>query len=498
MGEAGAGRQPPDPLAIRRDATPGRVGLIDAETDRAWTYDALDDAADGFADHLVATIDSSDRAIGLLADTRPAVQPLAFGGFRAGVRVGLLDVNLDEAALATRVDALDPDLLICESETESAAVTADCPVVSLDSPASSDVDRLDVFDPSNGSAETAAGSPSDLGELIAFTSGTTGDPKGVRLPLETLVASALGSALRLGVASNDRWLVPIPTFHVGGFSPFLRCAQSGTTVVLQRGFDATDTIETVERHDVTCVSLVPTQLTRLLDAGWSAPGSLRFALVGGGPVPSSLVDRCREREIPICPTYGATETASQVATARTETAFDRPGTVGRPLAFADVDIAPDGNADGSEETGEIVVDGPVVTPGYLDDDGVDSPFDRRGFHTGDLGRVDGAGRLWIEGRIDDRIVTGGENVHAATVAEAIRTHEGVSDVAVVGVEDREWGQRVAALVVADAELDSEDVRAHCRGQLPSYAVPKTIAVADSLPRTPSGTIDRTAVERELA
>jgi O-succinylbenzoic acid--CoA ligase len=413
------------------------------------------------------------------------------------VRVGLLDATLEGAALERRLRKLEPDLLICEDETAATAANADHPAVTLDPPTSHGLEQFDAFEPSRGTAADSDWTASPLGELVAFTSGTTGEPKAVRLPLETLVASAVASALRLGVASNDRWLVPIPTYHVGGFSPFLRCAQAGTTVVLQREYDAGRTIDAIDQFDVTCVSLVPTQLSRMLDAGWHGPDSLRFALVGGGPVRENLLDRCRERDVPICPTYGTTETASQVATARTETAFDNPGTVGRPLAFANVSIVDDGTQQPPGETGEIVVDGPLVTPGYVDAGNADESFDERGFHTGDLGRVDDEGRLWIEGRMDDRIVTGGENVQAGTVADAIRTLEGVVDVAVVGIDDDEWGERVGALVVADADLSVEDLRDHCRGHVPPYAVPKTVAFADALPHTPSGTVDRAAVEREL-
>ena len=247
-------------------------------------------------------------------------------------------------------------------------------------------------------------------------------------------------------------------------------------------------------HGVTGVSLVPTMLSRLLDAGWEPHDALRFVLLGGGPASEGLVERCRERGVPVCPTYGMTETASQIATARPETAFEHRGTVGQPLVFTDVTVVADGEPCDPGERGEIVVDGPTVTPGYLNGDG--DSFGDFGFQTGDLGYRDADGRLWVEGRVDDRIVTGGENVAASTVVDAIRAVRGVEDAAVVGLPDEEWGQRVAALVVGDATPDA--VRSHCADALAAYEVPKTVRIADALPRTPSGTVDREAVRSRLS
>jgi O-succinylbenzoic acid--CoA ligase len=189
-----------------------------------------------------------------------------------------------------------------------------------------------------------------------------------------------------------------------------------------------------------------------------------------------------------------TETASQIATARPETAFEHSGTVGQPLVFTDVTVVADGDPCGPGERGEIVVDGPTVTPGYLNGDG--DAFGDRGFRTGDIGYRDGDGRLWVEGRVDDRIVTGGENVDASTVAAAIQGHPAVGDAAVVGLSDDEWGQRVAALVVGD--VTPAAVREYCDERLAAYEVPKTVRVTEALPRTASGTVDRSAVRALLS
>jgi len=376
---------------------------------------------------------------------------------------------------------------------EVAVEVADCPVVSVDDPETAAVERLDDH------AATADVTPAELTRsdtaLILFTSGTTSEPKGVRLTLGNLVSSATASAFRLGTVPSDRWLVCLPTYHMGGLAPFVRSALYGTAVVVQRAFEPSETARAMADHDVAGISLVPTMLKRLVDAGWVPGDALRFVLLGGGPADPELVERCLARSIPVCPTYGMTEAASQIATARPETAGEYRDTVGQPLVCTDVTVLADGEPAAPGERGELVVSGPTVTPGYLDAAATEAAFGDHGFHTGDRGYRDADGRLWVVGRVDDRILTGGENVDAAAVAAAIRDLDGVEDAAVVGLPDEEWGQRVAALVVG--ETDPDTIAARCRTELAPYEVPKTVRVVDALPRTPSGTVDRDAVRRLL-
>ncbi|WP_135302924.1 class I adenylate-forming enzyme family protein [Haloarcula amylovorans] len=485
-----------DLLTHRAETTPERTAVVDADENRTTTYRELDAAVDEVAAALKG-LDTPNGRVATLIDTRPAVGRLLFGAMRRGLTLAPLNVELDAETLEAQLSSLDADALVCERATEQLATEiTDTPVVSVDSPASGGVERL----PSNEAAENGrtiepVELDRDATQLVLFTSGTTSDPKGVRLTVSNLVASATASAFRLGVSPGDRWLVCLPTYHMGGLAPFVRCALYGAAVVVQREFVPAATARVLAEADVTGVSLVPTMLTRLVESGWTPDPSLRFVLLGGGPTPPALVERCRKREIPICPTYGMTETASQISTARPETAFESPGTVGQPLVCTDVTVLGDDGPASPGERGELVVSGPTVTPGYLDDDATAAAFGPHGFHTGDLGYRDADGRLWVVGRADDRIVTGGENVDVGAVAAAIRDCPGVADAAVVGLPDEEWGQRVAALVVGDVEVDT--VRDYCRTELASYEVPKTIRRAETLPRTPSGTVDRDAVAAKL-
>jgi O-succinylbenzoic acid--CoA ligase len=292
--------------------------------------------------------------------------------------------------------------------------------------------------------------------VVMHTSGTTGAPKAVELTHGNFTASAEASAANLGVEPGDRWLCAMPLFHVGGLSILTRSAIYGTCAVIHERFDAAAMRESIESGEATLVSVVATMLRRLRAAGLRSAPALRAALVGGGPVPRDLLDWGASAGLPFVETYGMTETCSQIATPR---------------------LLPGVEALTSDD-GELLVRGPMVAPGALAADGW--------LHTGDRGRVDADGRLWVEGRIKDTIVTGGENVAAPEVEETLLAHPAVEDAAVVGRPDQEWGELVVAFVVADGGVTDEDLAAHCRSRLAGYKVPRAFVRIDEVPRTASG------------
>ena len=313
-------------------------------------------------------------------------------------------------------------------------------------------------------ADPAVPSEHDVATVM-HTSGTTAAPKPVALTYGNWRWNALGSALALGLDPEERWLCPMPLAHVGGLAILLRSAVYGTTVVLHERFDTESVrgeLEDPERR-ITLVSLVPTMLGRLLDAGLERPPTLRWALLGGGPIPPALLARAQAAGVRTASTYGMTEACSQIATR------------GWPLTGVQLRIAADG---------ELLVRGPVVAPGALAPDGW--------LHTGDLGRLDERGRLTVLGRCSDTIVTGGENVAPLEVEAVLLEHPAVADAAVHARPDAEWGERVVATVVvrAGAAASSEELRRHCAERLASFKVPKTVDFATDLPRTPSGKLLR--------
>jgi len=304
----------------------------------------------------------------------------------------------------------------------------------------------------------------DVPVAVMHTSGTTAAPKVVVLTHGNFLASALGSAVALGLDEDERWLCPMPLTHVGGLSIPIRSAIYATTAVLHGRFDTEAVLSELmdPGRRITLVSLVPTMLSRLLDAGLENPPTLRWALLGGGPIAAPLLDQARAAGVPVAPTYGMTEACSQIAT------------FGWPLPGVELRT--------SEE--EVIVSGPIVSPGALSDDGW--------LHTGDLGRFDERGRLEIIGRKSDTIVSGGENVAPAEVEAVLLEHPAVADAAVHPRPDPEWGEAVVATVVLrdGVEAGPEELRTHCAARLAGFKVPKAFGFAEQLPRTPSGKLLR--------
>jgi len=316
---------------------------------------------------------------------------------------------------------------------------------------------------------------------VVPTSGTTGHPKGVVLTRRNLAAAAEASAAFLGHRRGDRWLCVLPLHHVGGLSILIRSAHVGGTVVLEPVFEPRRAA--VLLHEVRFASFVPTMLTRILEQGEGPFPGLSTVLVGGGPLPPGLLDDARAAGIPVVPTYGATETAAQIATGR-------PGEAGvRPLPSVDLRIVGQSGASlGRGTVGEIVVDGPMISPGYRGAEPRSGPY-----RTGDLGMLDEEGNLTVLGRVDDMVVTGGENVYPVEVERVLLAHPAVSDAAVWGADDPRWGATLHAAVVADG-IDEDALRAWARERLAGYKVPKMWHLVDTVARSAMGKVDRRALE----
>ncbi|MEX2586612.1 MAG: AMP-binding protein [Actinomycetota bacterium] len=304
------------------------------------------------------------------------------------------------------------------------------------------------------------------------TSGSSGPPKGVLLTHDALRWSAGASIRRLGVEPSLRWLCCLPISHVAGLAIVVRSALSGTTPAVHDRFDP----EAIRRQkDADLISLVPTQLTRLLDAGVDLR---RFAavLLGGGPAGESLLERAAAAGATVVQTYGMTETCGGCV-------YDA-----RPLDGVSVRVS----------GGIIELAGPMLMSGYrLEAELTRQVLTGGWFTTSDLGRLDN-GRLTVLGRADNVIITGGEKVSARRVTQLLVEHPGIADAAVLGLPDPDWGQRVAAVVVAGEgkAVDEAQVARALRTKAAPYEVPKLIRTVELIPRTRSGKPDLPAI-REL-
>ncbi|WP_255196274.1 class I adenylate-forming enzyme family protein [Halorarius litoreus] len=483
-----------DWLAQRARATPTATAVVDAGSGTAWTYAALDSRVEELAGRLATYGVGVDDHLAVLAEASPAFVELAHAAMRLGAVLVPLHTRLTADELRDRGDRADVSAVVCDAENEAVAVEAFGDVATVDASAhgATDLSGLDpeTFDIPSWDDECPM--------LLLSTSGTTGTPKVVTLTSWNLLCSAAASSWRLGVLPSDRWYCTLPMSHMGGLAPIYRSVLYGTALVVATpgSFDPERALAEMHTHDVTGVSLVPTMFSRLLDAG-SFPESLRFVLLGGAAAPDDLVQRALDREVPVCPTYGMTEASSQIATARPEDAAAALGTVGNPLMFTEVTVVDEhGVAQSPGDPGELVVAGPTVSPGYYGDpEATEAAFGPYGFHTGDAGVRDKEGRINVLNRLDDRIVTGGENVDPGEVVEVLRSHPNVEDAFVLGLSDDEFGQRVAAVVAGDVSTDA--LEAHARESLAGFKLPRQWAIVESLPRTGSGTVDREAARALL-
>ena len=306
---------------------------------------------------------------------------------------------------------------------------------------------------------------------ILFTSGSSGAAKGVRLTRSNWDAAAAASINRLSHGPSDRWLCPLPLHHVGGLAIVYRSMAAGGSVVLAP--DAGDVARWM--GVVSLASLVPTQLHRLLLSRTDAFTNEPVVLVGGARTRPELLDQAVAAGIVALPTYGMTETTSQVATAR------RGDQRHRLFALDRVGIRI-----GSYD--RIEVRGPVVSPGYV---GAPDRSEDDWFPTSDQGRIEEDGSLVVLGRLDRSIVSGGENIDPSRVESAIRNHPGVIDAAVVGLPDDEWGQKLAAVYVGSAT--SDELQELVRESLQAHERPKRWLRVDAIPRTVLGKIDHSQV-----
>ncbi len=497
--EADARSPLPEWLHWRALVTPERLALVAGR--RRLSFAELAAEADRMARRLAALgLAPGDRLATLLPNgLEAAVVPHAVS--RLGLVLVPLNVRLAPGELAWQLAdcgarwllAAAPTLALARQAVERVAgcrlVTTE--LVDLAVPALAELPEV----------EAPLRRAIDLGQVhtIVYTSGTTGWPKGALLTYGNHWWSALGSALNLGALAGDCWLACLPLFHVGGLSILFRSVISGFTALVHERFDPVAVNRAIDEDGVTLLSVVSTMLRRMLEARGERPypATLRCVLLGGGPAPRPLLEACARLGLRVAQTYGLTEAASQVATLAPEDALRKLGSAGKPLYPNQVRIV---TAEGEEarpgEVGEILVRGPVVTPGYLNRPEATAATLRDGWlRTGDLGYLDEEGYLYVVDRRDDLIVSGGENVYPAEVEAALLAHPAVAEAAVVGVPDPEWGQRVVAAVrpAAGAAVREGELQAWCRQRLAGYKVPKEIRLVSELPRNATGKLLRRAV-----
>ena len=471
-----------DPLRAAAQTHPDAPALDDGSD--LWTYAELDAGVGRMARRLAPLGAGPGSTVALVAHPNALSVQALWAVPRTGAVVAPLSPRLGAASMERALDVIGPDLILSteqdlhDPELE-AALDPDWVTTLDDLPRPSGEER-------GGAVVHAASVPGATPEpepspfALLWTSGTSGDASAVPILSSALEASAHASVARLALAETDRWYASLSLGHVGGLALVHRAAYVGCTLLVRGRFSAEVLGELMGRERLTHASLVPTMLALLLEvrAGESLPSTLRCLLIGGAAAGGALVPNAIQQGYPISLTYGLTEACSQVATAPPDLVAEKPGTVGPPIDGLELRI---------RESGEICVRGGTVSPGAVDEEGW--------LATGDLGRLDGDGHLWILGRISDRIVTGGATVDPRSVEVVLESLPGVFRAAVVGLPDDVWGETVAALIVPDpgTEADPEALMTQARDRLSTAELPRRVEFADTLPLNANGKIDRDTV-----
>ncbi len=444
----------PCPLRATALAAPEAPSIIRSED--TLTFRDLDRRVSAAAENLAESgIEAGNRvALYLPKDERYIVLFLAL--IRIGAVACPISTRLPPVGVAPLLRKAACEALIAEDEalfesTETARKVR--PVALLED----GVDHIETPKPLD--------IPLVLPATIVFTSGSSGAPKAALHTFGNHYYNALGSNenIALDAKRGDRWLHSLPLYHVGGLSILFRCLLAGAAMILPEPGAPLD--RAIAENSATHVSLVATQLLRMMrEESVPALETLKAVLLGGGPVPSELVEEAARRGLPIHASYGLTEMASQVTTTPSGASSEKLRTSGQVLPHRQVSISPEG---------EILVRGETLFAGYVEGEAVDLPLDERGwFHTGDLGDLDEDGYLDVRGRKDNLFISGGENVQPEEIEDALRRLDGVEDAVVAPVPDAEFGFcPVAFARMADGTPPPPDLAAALEPILPRFKIP---------------------------
>lgn len=472
----------PNWLIQRAYLTPDKIALT--FEDKKWSFAQLKEQALTIARKLRANGLREGERIALLGPSNAEMVIITHACMLAGLEIVMLNSRLSKKELVWQLDDSEAAAVMVADELKS--LVPDTTV------------RHHLFSTIKESAEGHLDVQemwaSDRTITIMYTSGTTGFPKGVRQTAGNHVSSALSSVLNLGLSEDDVWLCAMPLFHISGFSILARSVLYGMEVRLYEKFDAVRAAGEIRDGSVTrmsAVSLMLDKVLRELETGSAiAHPSFKSVLAGGGPLPVGYLERAKECGLPVLQTYGMTETSSQTATLAAADAIRKMGSAGKPLFFNQIVIK---NTQNPGETGEVLLRGPHITPGYIGRfEGLD-PLEDGWFPTGDLGYLDEEGYLYIVDRRSDLIISGGENIYPAEIENVLAGHANILEVGVCGKEDAEWGSVPVAFVVVSGDVTEEQLTAYCTEHLARYKVPKEFRFVHSLPRTASNKL----VRREL-
>ncbi len=490
-----------DWLARWAHYTPRRLVLRDHASGQEWTYAEAEQRAQALAAYLRDEhgLSKGDR-IAVYAHNSPEHIFLFFACVKLGTVLVPLNFRLVPRELDVPLADAEPRLFVYAEDLSGqvgrlSAVPADAHRLPL-------AQLAPFLDGRTTGAFTPA-QPRNLDDLVMllYTAGTTGRPKGAMINHRMLLWNSINTSLRLDLTSGDHTQSYAPFFHTGGwhvlFTPFLH---SGASHTLLPRFDADLILELMQSERTTLLFGVPTMLQMMADSPRFAAAdlsSVRYAIVGGAPMPRPLIDVWHRKGVFIRQGYGLTEVGPNCFSLHQDDAVRKRGSIGFPNFYVEARVVgEDGRDCDTDEVGELCLRSEVVTPGYWRRPAETAAAVTDGwFHTGDMVRRDGEGFYFVVDRKKNMFISGGENVYPAEVEEVLVRHPAVREAAVVGVPDAKWGEVGKAYVVLEdgRQTTAEEILAHCRAYLAAYKVPKQVEFITQLPRNEAGKIDRRAL-----
>lgn len=489
--------------------TPESNAIKDSETGIGYSYSTLYYLSCRLAAHLKSQFGiKPGQRVAVLSTNEIEFIPLFFAVQRIGAILVPANFRLTGREVAHILQDSTPELLIAQDQFSAMLGSIGSPVVpakrwSFDATGDSlhafcERERK-VFSPALARSQEWVipfESQADSACMLIYTSGTTGAPKGAIISNKMLHWNSLNTHLRLDITTQDVTIGFAPFFHTGGWNvlltPFLH---HGASTILMRKFDAARILELFEKERVTLFFGVPTMLEMMAHT----PNfknidlkSVRYAVVGGEPMPIELIRTWGQKGVPVRQGYGLTEFGPNVFSLAEKDALRKIGSIGLPNFYIDARVVDDTGTEVPQgEIGELVLKGPACTPGYWNNPKATADTIRDGWlHTGDLVRRDEDGYFYVAGRKKDMYKSGGENVYPVEIERFLSTHPAVREVAVIGVPDPKWGEVGKAYISLNTgmTLTAEDILKFCDGKLARYKTPRHVEIIDDLPKSDSGKI----------
>ena len=470
---------PAELLSLRAQQMPDAIALQHDDTE--YDFRRLDEMVSRMCGVLVEAGLKPGQTLACLDENRLLTALLVFALPRMGCRFLPLNPALPDTLIRELLQRSDANLLV----GSCADLQPGCGNILSSDLLTTSLDR-EIEAP----VSAARGLAVEETHLLIASSGTEGAPRLVMLSGVNLMSSVRASRRRIPIRQTSNWLLCLPLFHIGGLSVLLRCAEAGAKVTLHSKFDARRVLNDMNNHDVSHVSLVPTMLTRMRREQEQAmpPQCLETVLVGGAAIDPQLERWAEQRHWPLCPSYGLTEAASQVATRSPPVSGCEPGNVGQVLEHMQLRI--------DRKTGRIRIRGEGLMQGYMAPDGKpELPLVDGWFETGDIGQVNERGELVVLGRFGEQLISGGENIHPVLIENQLRLMDGVTDVAVTALCDPEWGDKVVALYIGAAE--EKEVEEWAKRYLRGVLRPKLFRKVETLPYSDTGKLQRNLLIQAL-